>query len=709
MARGKLRAVWIGVAAIAAVATLRLGGCSQLGLLEERVADHRALARNRARLPDPRVVIVAVDDQSIAKVGRWPWRRSTMAQLLRIIASAEPRVVGVDIVQSEPSPPPDGIKEDQALVEALTEAPVYVLGYFFHFETNGSTVADGFVRSYDVAHVRSPRGLAWIPPGRNGAVSLTPNLLEFTRAAKDLGYFNFIPDMDGTIRRVPLVIRYGQQLALPLSLAVLRQASGFPARIVVGEHGVEEVSLGAVRLPADRSGALRVDFRGPGGTFPHFSAVDILHHRVPKEHLRDKIVLLGVTATGVYDQRVTPSDAVFPGVEIHANVIDNVLRGQFLFEPWWGVVIEAAAWILLGLGVGWLVLHTRGAKGVLAVVVLVVGYGGTCEALLRTRGILLPLVSPTLVASFAFIVGSVYRYLWEERERRKIRRALELYLSPAAAALVSEHPERLKLGGEKVECTVVFSDVKNFTTLSEQLPAEVLVELLNAYLGAMTEVVFAHGGMLDKYIGDGIMAIWGVPVARSDHAAAACRAALDMQERLQELRPRWQEKGWPELEIRIGINSGLVVFGNMGSMEHLSLTVVGDNVNLASRLEGLNKVYGTNILISEATAKALPQGFWIREIDTVRVKGKEQAVRIFELLGEGDRRLEREKLEVMEQFSEALAAYRRGEFDVAARGFAVLAHGPNGDRAAQFFLARCRRLGQSPPAKWEAITELDEK
>ncbi|MDZ7379604.1 MAG: CHASE2 domain-containing protein, partial [candidate division KSB1 bacterium] len=408
-------------------------------------------------------------------------------------------------------------------------------------------------------------------------------------------------------------------------------------------------------------------------------------------------------------QRVTPSDAVFPGVEIHANVIDNVLRGQFLFEPWWGVVIEAAAWILLGLGVGWLVLHTRGAKGVLAVVVLVVGYGGTCEALLRTRGILLPLVSPTLVASFAFIVGSVYRYLWEERERRKIRRALELYLSPAAAALVSEHPERLKLGGEKVECTVLFSDVKNFTTLSEQLPAEVLVELLNAYLGAMTEVVFAHGGMLDKYIGDGIMAIWGVPVARSDHAAAACRAALDMQERLQELRPRWQEKGWPELEIRIGINSGLVVFGNMGSMEHLSLTVVGDNVNLASRLEGLNKVYGTNILISEATAKALPQGFWIREIDTVRVKGKEQAVRIFELLGEGDRRLEREKLEVMEQFSEALAAYKRGEFDVAARGFAVLAHGPNGDRAAQFFLARCRRLGQSPPAKWEAITELDEK
>ncbi|GBD26293.1 Adenylate cyclase 2 [bacterium HR30] len=710
MARGRLGPFWIGLFAVAIVGSLRVTGCSQLVLLEERATDLRLLLGRTQGPPDPRLVIVAIDDASLREVGRWPWPRSTMAHLLRRIAEAQPKVVGIDIVQSEPSESPAGADEDRALAEALAEAPIYVLGYFFRFEPHGPPAAENLVRPYDVVHVRSQQGLRWIPPQPTQVAILTPNLPELTRAAKDLGYFNFILDADGTVRRIPLVIRYGEQLVPPLSLAILRQAIGQRARIVVDEFGVDEVSLGNLRIPVERRGTLRLGFRGPGRTFPHLSAVDVLRGRVSQDQLRDKIVLVGVTAIGVYDQRVTPTDPAFPGVEIHATVIDHVLQGRFLLEPWWAAGLEVASWLLLSFGVSWFVARTRGLKGVVASLVLMCAFVVLCQGALQGWGMVLPVVSPTLVAGLALIGGSVRRYVWEERERRKIRRALELYLSPAAAALVSEHPERLKLGGEKVDCTVLFSDVKNFTTLCEQLPAEVLVEFLNSYLGAMTEVVFAHGGMLDKYMGDGIMAVWGVPlVPRSDHAVAACRAALAMQNRLQQLLPEWRAKGWPELEIRIGINSGSVVFGNMGSAEHLSLTVVGDNVNLAARLEGLNKVYGTSILLAEATARALPESFWVREIDTVRVKGREQPVRVFELLGEGQQASELDKIRNRGKFAEALAAYRRGEFEVAERRFASLADGPRSDAAAQFFLTRCRMLLRTPPPRWDPITELDEK
>ncbi|MCX8072971.1 MAG: adenylate/guanylate cyclase domain-containing protein [Candidatus Binatia bacterium] len=692
-----------------ALAAVRIAGCGQLGLLEERITDYRLNARGGGGPPHPDIRIVAIDDASIEQLGRWPWPRNVVATLLRKIAAANPRVVAIDIVQSEPSLHPGGEAEDGALVQALAESPLFVLGYFFDFERPAPSALSELVRPYDFVRVQSPLGLERLPPRGVQIPTLTPNLLPLTRTAKDLGYFNLIPDGDGTIRRAALVVRYGDQLVPPLSIAALRQATGRRARVQVNGTGVAELALGNQRLPVDRMGALRIDFRGAGQTFPHISAADLLRDRVAPDGLRDKIVLVGVTATGVYDQRVTPFDPAFPGVEIHANVIDNVLQNRFLIDPWWGGLAEALAWLALASMIGWLVVRLRGLTGALTAVSIVGLYGLGCEVLLRRHGLVVPVLWPTLAAVLALISGTVHRYLWEERERRKIRRALELYLSPAAAQLVSEHPERLKLGGEKVECSVLFSDVKDFTSLSEQLAPEVLVVLLNSYLGAMTDVVFAHEGMLDKYIGDGVMAVWGVPLPQLDHAAKACRAALAMQDRVQHLRAKWRSKGWPELQVRIGINSGPVVFGNMGSTEHLSLTVVGDNVNLAARLEGLNKIYGTRILLTEATAQALGDQFLIREIDTVRVKGREQPVRIFELMAEGEAALDEGKRAACRQFELALSAYRRGEFQRAAEEFALLANGPTSDPAARFFLLRCRALLQNRPREWAAITELDEK
>jgi len=632
MRGAKLAWWWPSVGALALVALLRLPGWAPWNALEERLVDYRLVARGGGAPPHRDVVIVAIDDRSIETVGRWPWPRKTMAELLRRIAAAQPKVVAMDIVQSEPTAGASGEEEDRALAVAVEESRVVVLGYFFDFARSAGQVEPPQLRFYDVAHVRDPRGWGFLPPHTPGIPALTANLPEISRAAADLGYFNFFPDPDGTLRHAALALRYGNEVVLPLALATLRQAFQVPARIRVGRGGVEELSVGDWHIPVDRTGALRIDYRGPARTFPHVSAMEVLAGRVEAPVLHDKIVLVGVTATAVYDLRVTPFSATFPGVELHANVIDNVLQQRFLRRPEASALVEVLVMAALALGVGRVVGRARGTRGALGSLGFLAVYALASEWCLRSMGLLLPLFGPIAVTLLAFSGTTVQRYVWEERERRKLRRALELYLNPAAAALVAEHPERLKLGGEKVECTVLFSDVQDFTAVAERMSPESLVELLNAYLGAMTEIIFAHGGMLDKYMGDGIMAVWGVPLPQPDHAARACRAALAMEHRLAELQPDWERRGWPALRVRIGINSGPVVFGNMGSAEHLSLTVVGDHVNLASRLEGLNKVYGTRVLVTEFTVRALPEGFVVREIGTVQVKGRAQPVRVFELL-----------------------------------------------------------------------------
>lgn len=703
-------ALWPGILVFLVLAPLRMAGCHPLATLEERVTDHRLVARGGGAPPHEAVCIVAVDDESIERVGRWPWPRSTMAVLMQRIAAAQARVVAVDIVQSEATAGPGGANEDALLAAALSRAPIYVLGYFFDFARPALVADYSLVRPYDIVRVQDPRGLAFVPPrGEAGLPTITGNLVALTRAAKDLGYFNFFPDSDGTLRRAPLALRYGDEVVVPLALAALRQATGEQARIRIGSAGVEEVALGKTRIPVDRSGALRIDYRGGTKTFPHYPAAEVLAGRIGEPELRNKIVLLGVTATAVYDLRVTPFAPAFPGVEIHANVIDNVLQGRFLRAPEWMSLVEVVAMAVFALGTAWIVARTRGLLAALGPLLLWIAYWGFSEWCLWQRGVIVPVLGTTVAAVATFAASSVRRYLWEERERRKIRRALELYLSPTAAALVSDHPERLKLGGEKVECTVLFSDVKDFTALAERLPPEHLVELLNAYLGAMTQVVFAHGGMLDKYIGDGIMAVWGVPLPHPEQAAAACRAALAMQQKLDELRPDWNSRGWPRLDIRIGIHTGLVVFGNMGSTEHLSLTVVGDNVNLAARLEGLNKFYGTQVLLTEATVRRVSDDFVVREIDTVRVKGRAQPVRVFELLAWGEETRTPELQARIERFAAGLQAYRHGDFRAAERIFAALAEDHRDDGPARVFLARCRTLVQERPPHWEPVTTLEEK
>lgn len=687
-----------------------VSGCRGYRALELRMDDLRLAWRPRQAV-DSRVVIVAIDDRSIESEGRWPWSRARMAELVRRLTAEKPLVVSFDMVHSEESGPSDQQSRDDALLaEALRTAPRPVLGYFFDFTREAIEEESARIRTYDVVRVTRSGDVRSLPPWQVERPRVTSNLPILERAAADLGYFNFVPDLDGTIRRAPLALRYGDDVAVPLALATLRQALGQPLSLTLDSRGVRSLRCGQTLLPVDPLGFLRIDYRGPARTFPYFSATDVLNGRLHPGVVEGKIVLVGVTATGVYDLRVTPFATALPGVEIHATVIDNVLQQRFLWSPPAAPWLHSFGALILALAVTVFLHRFRAFRAALASAALLGTYLVLSETLLWRHGCLLAVAGPSLVLVATFTGATLQRYVWEERERRRLRKALELYLSPTAARHVAEHPEALRLGGEKREFTVLFSDVRDFASMSESLPPEQLVELLNTYLGAMTEVVFEYDGMLDKYMGDGLMAIWGAPLPQDDQALRACQAAVAMQRRVADLRSRWRERGWPELHIRVGIHTGPMVFGNLGSTEHLSLTVVGDHVNLASRLEGLNKYYGTCILASQTTVERAGPDLVAREIDWVRVKGRQEPVRVFEVMGFGSF-AERALCErLARRFAEALEAYRKREWQSAVMTLRALLDEYPGDAPTKWLLAQCEPLLREPPGPlWEPIHLMEVK
>jgi adenylate cyclase len=735
----RLTPLRIAVLLALVLSALRLSGFHYLELLDTRAFDLRL--RMRGPLPPgPEVVIVAIDDASVATVGRWPWSRAVMAKLLDRLMAADPAVVGFDIVQSEATDTPpiaalqerlsglderarnsvlsaleDWSGEDATLADAVRRSGRSVLGYFFESplvfgpnrplppgEPRPRIGTFGLVR-----RSKTGTGEYVVPQG----LTLRGNLPSLTAAARDLGFFNFIPDDDGAYRRAPLAIRYGEDVGVPLSLAMLRVISPkLTPTIRFGPFGVDDLRVGPVPIPVRSDASLLINYRGPGSTFQHIPAVDVLNDRVPIEALRGKLLLVGVTAAALFDIRVTPFDPIMPGVEMHANILDSILHQDFIHEATGigFVLAEVGVVVAIVLLLAGLLSVARGLLGAVAAAGLLAAYELGSQYLFVKSRLLLSAVYPALGVGLTYFAISLQHYVTVDRERRKRQRALELYLSPSLAHLVADRPEMLKLGGEKRDRTVLFSDIRGFTTISEGLDPETLVELLNAFLGEMTDIIFDHDGMLDKYIGDAIMAVWGAPLPQVDHALRACQAALGMRDRLRVLQQEWHTRGWPRLDIGVGLNSGAMVFGNMGSTQHLSLTVIGDNVNLGSRLEGLTKYYGVGIIASETTVAGANGGVAVRELDLVRVKGKAQPVRIFELLGSGDEQAR--WATQIERFNQGLQAYRTRDWATALDVFAAIAATDPGDGPANLYLKRCREmLDNPPPADWDSVTIMEAK
>ena len=684
-----------------------------LRFMELKALDLRMVSRGQ--LPTTgQVIIATVDEKSLSEIGRWPWSRSMTAKLVDSLKEYGAKAVGFDIVFAEPEQS-TGPSADAILAKSVKSAKNVSLGYFFHtsmkdveflseeyINASGSLIGGSM---YSMVREKGHEGdynliTAYAP---------VPSIKAIAESGENCGYFNAFPDPDGVIRWSPLVIKFQDNFYYSLPIALLMQYLDYPMIVLnLAEFGVDGVMLGDLRIPTDEIGRLLINYLGPAKTFPHYSISDIIAGRLSPELIKGKIVIVGATATGIYDLRVTPFSPVYPGVELHATVVENILQGNFLEQSAWTTFIDICGIIVFGMIIGIAIPRLKALQGILLVMVLLGGFVAGNTLIFAKYNTWLNMVYPVLTMMTIYLVITVYRYFTEEREKKKIRGAFQYYLTASVINELLKDPTKLKLGGDKKDLTVMFSDIRGFTTISEKLTPEELVHLLNEYLTAMTDIVFKYEGLLDKYIGDAIMAVFGAPVDQPDHALRSCRTALEMMATLKGLQQKWAAEGRPFVDIGVGINSGDMVVGNMGSNMRFDYTVMGDNVNLSSRLEGINKEYGTHIVISEYTYGVVKEEMFCRELDAVRVKGKKLPVKIYELICERKDAAEHE--EYIGRFHAGLAHYKAARWDEGIAAFQSVMEIRPDDPPATLYIQRCQDLKEHPPeGEWDGVFTMTRK
>ena len=729
-----------------------------LELVEAKTLDLRFLARG-ARKPPPEIVIVAVDEKTEDELGRWQSAgRQWLAQFVDILSEGNAAVVGFDVTLAEPDDRRDlrivdDITEryefragehavayqemlfdlqqlqtqydyDGQLANAIFRAGNVVLGIYFlneaasaHLDPDTQAAYQGIIRRAAYQSILFPPGITSqkLLSGFH-ASGVEPNLPIFSNAAYSFGFFNVLPDSDGYVRSMPLLEEYGGKYYPSLALEMARAYLNAPLPPFIHALGAEGggniagIELNGLMIPCDDMGRLLVNYYGPGHTFSYYSLSDVVLGKVPPDTFADKVVLLGFTSVIVRDLLSTPFQAPdFPGVEIQATTVANILSADFLTRPEWALWLEAAQILLLGLVLG--IAHHRRSPlwAVWAALICVAVIVAEVYAAFWFKQIWLNVTYPVLFVIVDYLTITSYRYFTEEKQKRDMKNAFQHYVSSNVVDHLLQQTDRLKLGGERRELTALFSDIRDFTSISEGLPPEQLVEFLNAYLSEMSQIVLRYEGTIDKYMGDAVMAFYGAPVEQSDHAARACKTAVDMMARLRELQTGWAARGLPPVNIGIGINSGDMSVGNMGARDRFDYTIMGANVNLASRLEGINTAYGTNIVISEFTYALIEQqAFTVRELDTVRVKGKHEPVTIYELLGYGT--LYEHKKPLVDIFCRGLAAYKERQWDQALQHFNDALQRDPSDSPSQLYRTRCETYKQSPPPdEWDGVFVMTTK
>lgn len=608
--------------------------------------------------PQPDVVIVGIDDSSLQNVGRWPWDRATMTRLVNNLSAA--KIIGLEVNFPGASADPSA---DQGLAAAIRASGKVVLPVEVTYLADGKTVA-----------------------------TTTAPIPEIADASVSLAHTSITPDVDGVVRRLPLTVT-----------AVDGNTHHAFGEIVARRAGARPESL-----PLDKSGRMLVPFIGGPGKFRFVSAADVLSGAAPSESFRDQIVLVGGTAATFRDQYRVPTSgaALMSGIEIQANLANALLSGTYLRQL--SSAYAALICLLLALAMGLAIPRMRVRTGLIVVAATVAAYV-VALAVSAAFGMFVPLVNPLLAVGISYAAVTVYRYVTANRERRALRTAFEKYVSPSVINSVMADPDKLVLGGERRRMTVLFSDLRGFTTFSENRDAAELVGVLNGYLNAMTDIVFDEHGVLDKYMGDAVMAFWGAPVDDKYHAVRAIRTALLMRDRIVELNRSGYFGAGVALRAGIGISTGEMVVGNMGAHRHFDYTVIGDAVNLGSRVEGLTKKYGVEILATEETVKGLPKDFVVRQLDRVAVKGKKEPVRLYEIVGFAPS-LPPEINDKLERFARALALYEADDFHGASYAFAdVLALYPN-DGPSQTFWERSNHFMENPPPPdWRGVWVMETK
>lgn len=650
-----------------------------LASMDLKATDAMFALRGQRPAPDE-VVIVAVDEKSVNEAGRWPWSRTKTAALVEALSEA--RTVALDMVFSEPQDE----RSDAALSSAMASGQNVLLGYFFRGDTQ--TVPEEAALSEigrSRLNIMSEEG-ANGPPPWPVFPSIEANTPAIGKGAAGLGAFNTIPGEDGLYRDMNLILGYDGGAYQALPVAALGHYLGGDWLIRLAPYGVDAVSLGQLSVPADESGAMTLNFYGPAGSFRTYSAIDVLKGRVGPETFKGKLVFVGVTEKAVYDIRPTPLDALFPGVELHATAAANILKKDLIIRDGRVIFFDVAATAALPLLLGLLLSRVKRTLAGLGIFIALSLAAVAGEFMLFIFYNIKPaVIYPVLSLFGAYMSGEAYRNLVAEKRSRYLKRAFSSYVSPALVSEILDDPGKLKLGGERREITVLFSDIRGFTGISERFSPEELVEFLNRYLSPMTGIVLEEKGMVDKYIGDAIMAVFNAPVEVEGHAARACAAALRMKEALSSFNSRWEGTGYPPVEIGIGINTGEAVVGNMGAELKLNYTAIGDTVNLAARLEPMNKEYATTITVSMYTREKAAGRFLFRELDSVRVRGREAPLTIYELVGYSGKDPAKERL--CRRFEEALALYRGGRLQEALIIFDELKD--TGDGPSAIYAGRC--------------------
>jgi adenylate cyclase len=684
-------------------ALMHASGMLRIDVLQ-RLDDIIYDARLRATMPktmDDRIVIIDIDEKSLAEVGRWPWGRSKLGELTDELFERQKAVLlGFDVVFAE-ADESSGLKRlrqlaqnelrdqpafadrlnqlqgaldyDAVFAKSLEKRPV-VMGYYFTSDRDGrvSGVLPPPVMGKEAMQGRPIKFTSWSGFGSN--------IEQIAKAAPMAGFFNSITEGDGVVRSIPLIAEYKGQYYESLSMAMFRMLVGLP-RVEPGfpqerflarnYQGLESILLRqggkTLAIPVDDRVATLVPFRGNGGvnggSFKYISAADVLAKRLPPESLKDKIVLLGTTAPGLLDLRVTPVGETYPGVETHANVISGLLDGKIFVKPDYAVGFEVVVLVLAGLTLA-LTLPLLSAPRAVAVSVAVIAVLVALNFwLYLSYGLVLPLASALVMALTAFALNMSYGYFVESRSKRELANLFGTYVPPELVDEMVKDPDSYSMKATNKELTVMFCDMRGFTKMSEKMEPTQLQELLNGVFSRLTDLIRSNRGTIDKYMGDCVMAFWGAPVDTPNHAHLAVKTAMEMANAVRKINEEHRSAGIPEIGIGIGLNTGPMCVGDMGSDIRRSYTVIGDSVNLGSRLEGLSKSYGVDIVVSESTRKLAPDFAW-QELDRVRVKGKEQAVAIFWPLAPVDR-LDKEYVAELKLWASALKAYRAQDWDQA--------------------------------------------
>ncbi len=659
--------------------------------LDYRMKDARFRVRGPVT-PDKDVVIVAIDHASIRELGRWPWSREVTGRLIENLAYYGAKVTALDIVFSESQNP----AADAALARSIAKAGNVVMGYFFRDEEQPvNPDARAQLEQSAVKLLRVDEGVQSIPLTEYPNLDL--NLPQLGARALDFGFFNARPDSDGLYRRSLLMLLYNGDVYPSLAMKALKHYLGNDIMLTVKTWGVDSVQIGSLRVPSREDGTMALNFYGPARSFRTVSAADVIKKRLKPGVLQGAIAFVGATEIGIYDIRPTPFDATQPGVELHATVAANALQRRFLKYDGVTQIQEMLCIVLFPLLLGSVLAIVPGTAAGLAGLAGVSLLYAAVNYLLFTQGLRdVTIIYPMLGIGLAYLGSEAWRNLVVEKKGRQLKKAFSSYVSPDLVREIEKNPDKLVLGGEQREITVLFSDIRGFTTVSESLTPPELVTLLNEYLSPMTRIVLEEQGTLDKFIGDAVMAIFNAPLDVPAHALHACTAAVKMLEELKQLNQGFTERGMQTLDIGIGINTGPAVVGNMGADIRFDYTAIGDAVNLASRLEGLNKYYGSHILISEDTYKQLPEGsFTFREVDRVRVKGKHLPVVMFELMIANH--------ELLPRFTAGLEAYRAQQFAEARSIFEALTD-EYGDGPSRLYRDRCSDyLVTPPPADWDGV------